>query len=128
MEIFKIVAIAIIGVLIFTYLKSINSELSVLSIVATGLVLLLSVSSYIIDVLNVFSNLSSNLNIDSQIFIIVIKIIIISYIIEFTENLSNDLGATNLSAKISLCGKLIIFVTAMPIFNSLISIITTFLK
>lgn len=128
MEIFKIVSIAISGVLIFSYLKSINSELSVLSLVATGLVLLLSLINYLIEAVNIFANVSDFLQIDGQLFVVVIKIIIISYLIEFTENLCGDLGANNISAKISLSGKVIIFVTAIPVFNALIGVVTSFIK
>ena len=128
MDVLKIALIAVIGLIIFVYLKSVNSELSTLSIIATGVLLLISVVEYLSEVVNLFSNLSYDLNVNVSVFKIVVKIIVISYVIEFTESLCVDLGATGIGAKVSLCGKLIILVTASPIFFTLISTVTSFLK
>ena len=128
MEIIKLVLIGVAGVIIFVYLKSVNSELSTLSLVATGVILTLTFINYVIDAVKLFANLSSNLNISSQIFNIVLKIIIISYTVEFTENLCTDLGASGIGAKVSLIGKIIILVTSAPVFTTLIETITSFIK
>lgn len=127
-EILKIVSIAVIGAMIFVYLKSLNSELSALSAVATGVVLIFTVIDYVLSTVKIFSELSYNLGVSTKIFMIVIKIIIISYLIEFCENLCSDLGVTNIGAKVSLCGKIIIFVTAVPVYKALIDAVTTFIK
>ena len=128
MEIFKIVSIALVGVIIFVYLKSVNSELSTLSLIATGVILLLSVVGYILEAVNLFTNLSFNLGLEEGVFKIVIKIIVISYLIEFTENLCSDLNATGIGNKVSLCGKIIILVTAFPLIYNLLQAVTSFIK
>ena len=128
MEILKVVFIAVIGVIIFVYLKSVNSELSNLSLVATGVILLLSVIGYILEAVNLFANLSFNLGLEEGVFKIVIKIIVISYLIEFTENLCTDLNASGIGTKVSLCGKIVILVTAFPIIYNLLTVVTSFIK
>ena len=128
MEIIKICLIAVVGLIVFIYLKNVNSELSTLSIVATGVILLISIIDYFAEAINLFSELSYGLNINANVFKIVIKILVISYVVEFTESLCVDLGSTSIGAKVSLCGKIIILITASPIFYSLISTLTEFLK
>ena len=68
MGIIKICLIAVIGLIIFIYLKNLNSELSALSLVATGIILLLSIVDYLSEAINLFSNLSSSLNINANVF------------------------------------------------------------
>lgn len=128
MDILKIALIAVVGLIIFVYLKNVNSELSTLTAIATGIILLLSVVDYLTQVITLFTELSYGLNVNVNVFKIVIKIIVISYVTEFTETLCADLGSTSIGSKISLCGKLIIIVTSAPIFFSLISTLTTFLQ
>ena len=128
MDIFKIVIIAVIGVTVFFYLKTVNSELATLSLIASGVVLILTVFEYVISASYLFLEISSKLNVDGEVFKVVLKIIIISYLIEFTENLCNDLGATSLGSKVSVCGKIIILVTATPVFVTLTKTLLTFIK
>ncbi|MBO5713716.1 MAG: hypothetical protein J6R88_05940 [Clostridia bacterium] len=128
MEILKIVVIAVVGLIIYVYLKSLNSELSALTLIATGVILLIFIVDYLTKAISLFSELSYGLNINVNVFKIVLKIIIISYVVEFTESLCVDLGATGIGAKVSLSGKLIILVTASPIFYTLITTLTQFLK
>ena len=73
-------------------------------------------------------NHNPNLNINVNVFKIVIKILVISYVVEFTESLCVDLGSSSIGAKVSLCGKIIILITASPIFYSLITAIVKFIK
>ena len=128
MEILKISLIAVVGLIVFIYLKNVNSELSTLTLVATGVVLLICIVEYFAKAVELFNNLSYALNINTNVFKIVIKIIAISYLTEFTESLCVDLGSQSIGAKVSLCGKIIILLTASPVFYSLISTLTNFIK
>ena len=125
MEVFKIVCVGIVGGLIFAYLKGVNSELSTLSAIATGLVILLLSVSYIVDTVKFFTEISQKTGIDSSIFVIVVKIIVISYLIDFSTNLCEDIGVKSIADKLNLGGKLMIFSISIPIFNNLIETITS---
>ena len=128
MEIIKFALIAIVGVIIFVYLKSVNSELSALSLCATGIILILTLLPYVLNALNLFSNFGFEAGVSAELFSVVIKIIIISYLIEFVENLCSDLGASSISTKVSIAGKIIILLTSTPVFTALFNVISNFVK
>ena len=127
MEIVRIVCVGIVGAITYCYLKSVNSELSSLSVIATGLVILLLSLSYIVTTFNFFTEISQKTGIDSSLFLIIVKIIIISYLIDFSVNLCEDIGVKSIGDKIMLGGKVMIFSISIPIFNSLIETITSIL-
>ena len=58
---------------------------------------------------------------------IVIKIVGISYLVEFTSDLIDDFGLKSLSDKIVFAGRILILTTAFPIIEKLISTVTELL-
>ncbi len=127
MEIFKIVAIGVVGTMCYLFLSSSKSELAPLVLIATGIILILQVSGYILTSVNFFKELSSRLGVNSNLLAIVLKIMSISYILEFCISLCEDLGVKSMATKISLSGKLIIFVMAIPIYKQLFDVVLTLL-
>ncbi len=125
MEIVKIVIVGVVGAIIYCYLKGINSELSTLSVIATGLVIILLSLNYVVNTFQFFTEISQKTGIDSSLFLIIVKIIIISYLVDFSVNLCEDLGVKSIGDKITICGKLMVFTISIPIFNSLIETITS---
>ncbi len=124
MEIIKIVSIAVIGAIFFFYLKSVNSELSGLLCLGTGILILIISVEYVISAISFFKEFISTLGITSSILLLVVKITIIAYLIEFSKNLCEDLGSKSLGSKVDFAGRIIIFVTSIPIFTSLIKTLT----
>ncbi len=120
MEILKIVSVAIIGAIFFIYLKSVNSELSGLLCLGTGIVILILTFSYLVDVVGFFNEFISSLNISSNILVLIVKITVIAYLVEFSSSLCEDLGVKSIGNKVEFSGRIIIFVTSIPIFINLI--------
>ncbi len=127
MEILKIVAIGIVGAMSYVFLNSSKSELAPLTLIATGIVLILEVSGYVLSSINFFKELSSTLKVNSNLLTTVLKIMSISYILEFCISLCEDLGVKSIATKISLSGKIIIFVMAIPIYKQLFDVVLTLL-
>ena len=127
MEIIKIIFVGIVGAIIYCYLKGINSELSTLSVIATGLIIILLSLNYVVNTFQFFTEISQKTGVDSSLFVIIVKIIIISYLVDFSVNLCEDLSVKSIGDKITLGGKLMIFSISIPIFNSLIETITSIL-
>ena len=125
MEIVKIVCVGLVGAIIYCYLKGVNSELSTLSVIATGLVIILLSLNYVVTAFQFFTEISQKTGIDTSLFIIIVKIIIISYIVDFSVNLCEDLGVKSIGDKITLGGKVMIFSISIPIFSTLIETITS---
>ena len=125
MEIIKIVSIAIIGAIFFFYLKSVNSELSGLLCLGAGIVILLLSINYVVSAVSFFKEFTNSLGISSSILLLIVKITIIAYLIEFSKNLCEDMGAKSLGSKVDFAGRVIIFVTSIPIFTNLIETLTS---
>ncbi len=125
MEIIKIVSVGVVGAILYCYLKCVNSELSTLSVVATGLVIILLSLNYIVTTFQFFTEISQKTGIDTSLFLIIVKIIIISYLVDFSVNLCEDFGVKSIGDKITLGGKVMIFSISIPIFSSLIETITS---
>ena len=127
MDIVKIVCVAIAGAIIFLYLKSNGSELSSLVAIATGIIVLLLTVSYIVSALSFFRDMALKTGVDSSVFVLIIKIVAISYVADFSSSLCEDMGIKSLGEKVNFASRIIIFVMATPIFSNLINIISTLL-
>ncbi len=125
MDVLKIISVAVIGAMIFLYLKSNNSELAGLTVIATGIIILLLTVSYVISAVGFFSEMATKTGIDSGVFLLIIKIVAISYLADFSSSLCDDLGVKSIGEKVNLASRIMIFVLATPIFSNLLTIIST---
>ena len=121
MEIYKIIAIGLISAFILVYLKSINNEFFAPTFVCAGIILLSLTVDYVAEFLTVFQGLSLNTNIDSRIFKLVVKILAISYLVEFSASTVEDFGLKSIADKIVFAGKILILTMSAPIIENLVS-------
>ncbi len=117
---YKIIAVGIISALIIICLKNANSELAAPVSVAGGLLILLMTVSYVKEFVSFFGDIASVAGIGEGIYKIVLKVLAISYLSEFSSGAVEDLGQKNLSEKIQFAGKAIMIVLAMPLLKNLI--------
>ena len=127
MEILKIVLIGIIGAICYVYLKQSNSELSLLCVIATGILIIILSVGYIFDTVKFFIVMSNKVGISSNMFVLVVKIIAISYLVEFCVALCNDIGVSSISSKVNFAGKIMVFTMSLPIFYDLFNVVTSFI-
>ena len=126
MEILKIVFVAVVGAMLYLYLKSQNSELSGLTVVATGIIIILLSVSYVISAMAFFSEMATKTGINSEVFVLIIKIVAISYLADFSSSLCDDLGVKSLGEKVNFVSRIIIFVLSIPVFNNLLNLVSSF--
>ena len=124
MEIYKIVAVGVISAIIIVYLKSVNSDFSMPLTVVAGIILLLMTVSYLEDFISLFSSLAEISNLDNSVFKIILKIIAISYLVEFSSTLIEDFGLKSIADKVTFAGKILILTMSAPIIKNLITLIT----
>jgi len=127
MEIYKILGVGLIAVILIVYMKSVNSELTLLLTVSAGILILIMTVSYITDFIGWFGEIGSAAGVDSDLIKIIIKIIAVSYLIEFSVNLIEDFGIKSISDKVVLAGKILILTMAIPIIKNLLEIVSTLL-
>lgn len=123
MDILQIVGIALVTTVATLLLKQLKPEYAVLVGVCGSVLLLIITVDYLTQIIGVFNLLMQKTGISSNLFSIVIKIIGIGYLIEFTANLCADAGMGGLSEKVLLAGKLLIFAMSLPILYNIIEII-----
>lgn len=120
MEICKIVAIGIISVILIAYLKTVNSEIAVIAGVASGLLIIILSLTYVKEFVAFFSELSGKGGLDGSVFKLSLKIIAISYLVDFSSGVASDFGQAALGEKIQFAGKVIMITLAMPLISEMI--------
>ena len=119
MDIFKIIGIAILGAIICYIVNEMNSNIGVILSIVIGLIVILMILSKIGSIIQIFTQMATSYNIDLAFLKIVIKIIGISYICEFTIDMLTSMGEVNIAKKVALAGKAIIVYMAVPIMATL---------
>ena len=125
---FRLVVIVLISAIIIVYLKSVNSELSVLATIAAGVIVLFSVVDYLSSTFTVINELIKLTKIDREIYLIIFKITAIGYLVEFAADTVQDFGLKSLADKLTLAGKIVIFSISIPIIYSIINLLIGLLQ
>ncbi|MBR5012959.1 MAG: stage III sporulation protein AD [Clostridia bacterium] len=123
MDIFKILAIAILTCIASLIVKQVKPDFASLVTLAGGVVILLLLIGYISSILDVFKGLIDKANLSPTLFSSILKIIGIGYLTEFTANLCSDTGNSSLASKVGLAGKIIILFLSLPIITNLLEVI-----
>jgi stage III sporulation protein AD len=123
----QIALIGIIVVLMGIQFKSNRAEYAIyISLAGCILIFYLGVSKLEI-IINAIRKIQSYINLKETYITILIKIIGITYIAEFSSNICKDCGYSAVANQIELVGKLTILATGMPILLALLDTINNFL-
>lgn len=127
MELMKIAAVGVVCSLVVVYLKNSDSQLAGLATVASGVLLLILTVGYAADFLSLLTSLGDYAQTGGQVVKIVIKILGISYLVEFTADVIDDMGLKSVSDKVVLAGKILIITATFPVIENLIKIVINLL-
>ncbi len=122
--IFKLIGIAVIGVIVVTLLRSAKPEFAVFATIATGVVMVITMLSALRDVIIAFDSIVEKSGIDDKVFSAVLKIIGIGYLTEYSSSLANDAGCPSIAQKLQFGGKIVIFLMSISIVKSLIDVVS----
>ena len=123
MEIFQIVAIAIVATVLSVLIKSQKPEIGIYISLVTGVVVFIFVVSKLQSVIEILNQLANKINIDDIYLSTILKIVGIAYIAEFGAQVCKDAGEGVIASKIEFAGKILIMVMAVPILVSLMDLI-----
>ena len=118
MTIFKIVGFGIISVALIIVLKNQKPEMALMCVLASSIILLVFIFD---DIVAVFSHCKvktvphDKVTIDKNFLKIILKVIGISYIVEFGRNICKDAGENSIANKIEIAGKVIIVSLSIPV-------------
>ena len=126
MDIIKIGAIGITGVLLAVFFRSVKAEYGVYIGVITGLLIF----GFTLENLAVFMDevqlFQSIIQADNGFLTILLKIVGITYICEFCAGICRDAGYGAVGGQIEIFGKVMVLLTGLPILLSVVSTIQNF--
>lgn len=124
----KIVLIAIVCIFLSSCLKIYSTEFANFVSVAGGVLIFLLCIDELKIIISYLEELYELTNLSFDFFGVVLKIIGIGYITEFTADIAEDFGNKNISSKVLLGGKLIICGMAIPIIKNLLTVLLSLLS
>lgn len=127
MEILKIAAIALTGVILASLMKTVNKDISLYIILAAIIIILLEVFDKLTGIFAFLEGIYGSITYGRKFFPVILKILAIAYITDFTAQLCKDAGEGSIGSKVELAGKVIIFYAAMPILTAILDLIQTLL-
>ncbi len=123
--IFKLVGIALTGVVVVTLLKNSKPEFSVFATIATGIVMVITMLSALQEVVLAFDSIVEKSGVNDEVFSAVLKIIGIGYLTEYSSSVATDAGCDSIAQKLQFGGKIVIFLMSISIVKSLVDVVST---
>ncbi len=127
MEIFQLVGIAFITAVAALLLKGTKPELALAVTIAGSIILLLFVFELLAGSISVFATIAQTTGIDSSLVKILLKMVGIGYLVEFSAGILTDFGQNSLADKLVFCGKVVVLILAIPILESVLTLINNLL-
>lgn len=121
----QIIAAAVIGVFVIMLVKQYKPEYAVVIQVAAGCVLLFMLTQDIKEAVSGIDSLVSASAYPKEYSAITVKALGICVLTQLGADTCRDAGETSLATKVELAGKITVIVTAMPLFEAALKIITS---
>ena len=119
MDITKIIAIALVSIIVIAILKQHRPEFVVHASIISGILILYFILNEFIPIITMLQNLSEKMGVSGKFFVILLKITGIAYLTEFGASICTDSGESAIASKVELAGKIIIISLSIPIITSL---------
>ncbi len=125
--IFKIVAVGLITCLATMIIKPVRSDFAIFIAITGGIIIIFLVIGYLTGIISTFKTIISSTGLDASLYKLLLKILGVAYLLEFTASICTDTGNGSLGDKILLGGKIVLMVMALPIIVSILDIVTSLL-
>lgn len=127
MDIMRIAAIAIVGVIMASIVKSFKPEFSIYVVLATIVIIFLMALNKLTAVFQLLSSVYGEMTYGKDFFPIIVKVLVVAYLADFTSQLCKDAGEGAIGSKVELAGKIVIFYLSMPILLAILELINSIL-
>ena len=128
MEVVQLIGIAFVTAIAALVLKSTKPELALVVTIAGGIVLLLLTFDLFRSGIAIFEKIAETTGLEASFVKILLKMIGIGYLVEFSAGILNDFGQNSMADKLVFCGKIIILLLAIPIIESVLTLIVNLLE
>ena len=126
-DILRITAVAIVGVIVAGLIKEVKPEFTVYVVLATVVIIFFLAASKLRVVFEFLSNIYANVTYGKTFFPILIKVLAVAYLTDFTSQLCKDAGESAIGSKLELAGKIIIFYLSIPMLVAILELINSVL-
>ncbi len=124
----KIAGIVFIALILTVFLKGVNREISIFVTAAAVLLLFVTVSNDLFGVAKALTEISSSIPSTQPYIKLMLKILGISLLAQFVSDMCRDAGENALAVQSEIASKIIILILTLPLFESVINIVTGLLK
>lgn len=125
MEIIKIVAFALVALMVTLMVKNNRPNIAITISMVAGIIIFMFMLSRLTIIVNFLQSLSNKANIDIVYLDTVFKILGIAYLTSFCSEICKDAGESSIASKVEFSGKILILTLAIPI---LMAVMQTILK
>ena len=128
MSIVTLCAIGIVTAFSAMLIRENRPDIAVLIVVAGGIMILMGVADRLIETIDFFHGISDKAGLDGSIMKILVKIVGIGYIADFSAGIAEESGSKMLGEKIIFGAKIIIFAVSVPLIQMLFNVVTELLQ
>lgn len=121
MNILSVSALAVVAVIIMVMLKPKNGEIALMLGLSCSLIVLFAVLSQASAVIETLNSIIAASQISTNYVVILLKVIGICLITEFAVNTCKDAGSQSLANNVSLAGKIMVTITALPLYYDILN-------
>ena len=127
MDLIKIIGAAFLTAICSAILKSTKPELSFVVVITGIIIILLFILDMVKGSFTVLSEIAAMTGLENGVIKILLKIVGVGYLTEFSAGVLNDFNAGSVADKVSLAGKITVMVMALPIISGLLTLLKQFL-
>ncbi|MCM1285652.1 MAG: stage III sporulation AC/AD family protein [Acetobacter sp.] len=124
----KIFGIVIIALITIVLLKDIKKEYSILITIASVIFLFTFTANDLFEIVKELTDLTDSIENLGNYIGLMVKILGISLLAQFTSDLCRDSGENALASQTEIISKIIILVMTMPLLKTMITVVTGMLK
>ena len=128
MNIVSIFALAAATVVIILFLKPKNGEIALMLGIAASVLILISLLNSFGSIISQINSIIAAADINTNYIVILLKVVGICLITEFAVNTCRDAGSQSLAGNVSLAGKIMVTVTALPLYVEILNTVLALLK
>ena len=124
MNILTVVGMGLTGALLGIVIKQYKPEFSVYISLTVGIIILAMLMGLISPVLDTITQLTEAVNLNDIYGKVLLKSLAVCYITQLASDCCSDAGERAIASKIEMAGKIAIVVISLPLFQSLVNVVT----
>lgn len=122
-DIFKIAAIGLCGVIVASLVKGYKPEFATYIVITTVLIIFSMILYQLTTVFSFLETIYNQISYGKSFFPIILKVLAVAYMADFTAQICRDADESAIAGKVELAGKVVIFCLAMPVMVTVLELI-----